>query len=236
MSLYNIDLPRIKTQKDLLKRQITELSELECKWAEHFRLTDVVGCEIMTLSEEELVPFVTESINQKFHYKVDIFLVDNKTGSLDLITGKGKSIPTLLGSSDINRKDIIHQVFRFGEPIIANDIGGQSLYNNFRHSNTKSEIALPIKSGNSIIGVFNSYSDRPDAFDQVDLYTMVTLSSQISVSLKCARLYKQAQELSAKEERQRLAHELHDAVTQTLFSAQNTKHCWPRRKSPDVRC
>jgi signal transduction histidine kinase len=39
------------------------------------------------------------------------------------------------------------------------------------------------------------------------------------VALENARLYEQAQQLAVIEERQRLARELHDAVTQTLFSA-----------------
>jgi signal transduction histidine kinase len=46
-----------------------------------------------------------------------------------------------------------------------------------------------------------------------------SLANQAAIAIENARLYEQAQKLAVMEERQRLARELHDAVTQTLFSA-----------------
>jgi signal transduction histidine kinase len=46
-----------------------------------------------------------------------------------------------------------------------------------------------------------------------------SLANQAAVALENARLYEQAQQLAVVEERNRLARDLHDAVTQTLFSA-----------------
>ena len=48
---------------------------------------------------------------------------------------------------------------------------------------------------------------------------MLALGQRAGLAIQNARLYEQAQAAAAAEERQRLARELHDAVTQTLFSA-----------------
>lgn len=48
---------------------------------------------------------------------------------------------------------------------------------------------------------------------------MLALAQRAAIAIQNARLYGEAQELAAAQERSRLARDLHDAVTQTLFSA-----------------
>ncbi len=48
---------------------------------------------------------------------------------------------------------------------------------------------------------------------------LAAIGQQIGVAVENAHLYQQAEETAAAAERTRLARELHDAVTQTLFSA-----------------
>jgi signal transduction histidine kinase len=56
-------------------------------------------------------------------------------------------------------------------------------------------------------------------FDQSDLDLLVAFADQAAIAIENARLYEEAQQLAATQERSRLARDLHDAVTQTLFSA-----------------
>jgi two-component system nitrate/nitrite sensor histidine kinase NarX len=70
-----------------------------------------------------------------------------------------------------------------------------------------------------VIGVLDVQSDRLNAFDDTDLAVLQSLAHQTGAAIESARLYEQAQEAAVMEERSRLARDLHDAVTQTLFSA-----------------
>jgi two-component system nitrate/nitrite sensor histidine kinase NarX len=57
------------------------------------------------------------------------------------------------------------------------------------------------------------------SFDQTELHVLVAFANQAAIAIENARLYSQAGQMAALEERARLARDLHDAVTQTLFSA-----------------
>jgi signal transduction histidine kinase len=86
-------------------------------------------------------------------------------------------------------------------------------------SKTRSELTVPIKVKGQVIGVLDVQSERLNAFHLSDLPVLQALANQAAIAIENARLYEQAQQLAVIEERQRLARELHDAVTQTLFSA-----------------
>ena len=76
---------------------------------------------------------------------------------------------------------------------------------------------------------------RLNAFDDLDLFTAQTLADQLAIAIENAHLYEQAQELATVQERQRLARDLHDAVSQTLFSASLIAEVLPRlwERNPD---
>jgi signal transduction histidine kinase len=78
-------------------------------------------------------------------------------------------------------------------------------------------VAVPIQHKGRGMGVLTVESDRPSAFDQADLVMLMSLADLVAVALENAALYDRAQQLAALEERQRLAHALHDSVTQNLY-------------------
>ena len=85
--------------------------------------------------------------------------------------------------------------------------------------NIRSFIQVPIKTGDEVFGVFSADYAQPRTFSDDEKRLLMSLAQRAAVAIQNAQIYEQAQELAASQERNRLARELHDAVTQTLFSA-----------------
>jgi signal transduction histidine kinase len=83
----------------------------------------------------------------------------------------------------------------------------------------RSLICVPISVDGEVYGLFNASYCTRRAFNEYDSRPFEALAQRAALAIENARLYEQAQQAAVLEERQRLARDLHDAVTQTLFSA-----------------
>ncbi|MFZ5881129.1 MAG: GAF domain-containing protein [Chloroflexota bacterium] len=82
----------------------------------------------------------------------------------------------------------------------------------------KSWLGAPMLVGDQVTGILSVQNlDEENAFDETDTRFLQMFAASISIALENARLYEQAQRLAVLEERQRLARELHDSVTQSLY-------------------
>jgi nitrate/nitrite-specific signal transduction histidine kinase len=100
----------------------------------------------------------------------------------------------------------------------------------------RSFMHVPIKIGGQVFGVFNVDYVQPRAFGEEERRLFTALVQRAALVIENAQLYEQAQELAVVEERSRLARDLHDAVTQTLFSASLIADVLPRiwERDPDA--
>jgi nitrate/nitrite-specific signal transduction histidine kinase len=83
----------------------------------------------------------------------------------------------------------------------------------------QSFMQVPIKVGDGVLSVFSADYVEPRAFGSDEQRLFTALAQRAALAIDTAQLYEQTQELAVVEERSRLARDLHDAVTQTLFSA-----------------
>jgi signal transduction histidine kinase len=86
------------------------------------------------------------------------------------------------------------------------------------HPQMRSFLGVPIVSGGEAIAAFY-LTDREgaDQFDDTDQRLIEMLAPHAAVAIENARLMERSRELSIVEERNRLARELHDSVSQKLF-------------------
>jgi signal transduction histidine kinase len=110
------------------------------------------------------------------------------------------------------------------------------------HPEMSDFLGLPIRDGDEVIGALflanklrsergnpshPSHPTRPKpegscGFTEEDEELLAILAQHAAIALTNARLYERSRELTIAEERSRLAHELHDAVSQKLFSLRLT--------------
>lgn len=79
-------------------------------------------------------------------------------------------------------------------------------------------LGVPVRHRGEVLGNLFLAGKRSGRFLAADRRTVETLAAYAGVAIANARLYASAQELAVIQERQRLARELHDAASQTLFS------------------
>jgi signal transduction histidine kinase len=86
------------------------------------------------------------------------------------------------------------------------------------HPQMRSFLGVPIVAHGGVIGAFYLIDKRTaDAFDESDERLIEMLAAHAAVAIENARLFERSRELSIVEERNRVARELHDSVTQRLF-------------------
>ncbi len=81
----------------------------------------------------------------------------------------------------------------------------------------RSWLGVPLMVKERIIGILRVDHDQPDQFTHQNAQLVLAFANQAAVAIENARLYERAQTLAALEERQRLARELHDSVSQALY-------------------
>lgn len=96
------------------------------------------------------------------------------------------------------------------------------------HPDMSDFLGLPIRDGDEVLGALflaNKRCAEPSGgcgFTEDDEDLLAILAQHAAIALTNARLYERSRELTIAEERSRLAHELHDAVSQKLFSLRLT--------------
>lgn len=83
------------------------------------------------------------------------------------------------------------------EAVMVNDVTQDADYIKFI-TETHSELAIPLITGNVLLGVLDMQSDRVNRFDADDLRVMRSLADQLAIALRNAQLYGEQQALVEK--------------------------------------
>lgn len=140
-------------------------------------------------STSELLTRTARLISEKLgYYHVGIFLVDTVRGYAVLRAANSAGGQQMLAKQHqlkVGGTGIVGYVSQSGRPRIALDTGVDAVFfNNPYLPETRSEISLPIKYGNSILGVLDVQSTQSAAFNDEDSNTLMTIANQLAVLLQ----------------------------------------------------
>jgi PAS domain S-box-containing protein len=216
---------RIEQYTDVTDRKHYELAEREQReFAEALRDTAALLTSTLDLNEvldrilaniDRVVPNDTANIMLLEDEKVYIARRRGEEGS------KGDT-QEIMGSAylPLSQVPLLEQMVVSRAPLLVADmrevVGAPIVADQGRR---RAYAGVPILLQDEIIGFINIFNDQLNSIDQQDLDRLTTFAGQAAIALDNARLYRQSQELATVEERQRLARELHDSVSQTLFTA-----------------
>jgi len=198
------------------------LFEDEQRRAEQFRVISALGQRITSiLNINDLTSQTVHLIQDAFGYHhVHIGLVkDDKiyfAASAGVLGEESCSCcddrPIRVGLDGISGR-----VAATGQPILVTDVRQDDRVILMQEDHHGSALVVPLRVQGRVLGVLEVESDQIGAFDQSDVAVLQSLADQVAVAVENARLYEQARQLASLEERQKLARELHDSVSQALY-------------------
>ncbi len=154
---------------------------------------------------DKLLPQVTELIGRFFgYYHVGIFLIASNERIAELRATNSAGGQKLLSRNyrlEISTQDTVCRAIRDGEfCLISDTVSAATHFETPELPDTRSTIALPLRSGDRTIGALDVQSTSPDAFGQEDITALSTLADQVTIAIENARLIQQAQDARAEAE------------------------------------
>lgn len=191
------ELRRLHTQDRRRVDQLTTLNEMGRRIAE---LQPV----------NEMLPHLVQMLGNAFGYHyVRILLVD-EIGDLETAAAWG---PSVGDEAEGGGSPLALRALRGDAGFVAGSGRPED-----DASTRYTEVAVPISTKSGVLGVLDIRGAAESGLDESDIFTLQTIADQVAVAIENARLFEAGQQLAVSEERNRLARELHDSVTQELFS------------------
>jgi len=148
----------------------------------------------------ELLRVAASTIQKTFDYfDVTVFLFSDDRTELVVEAHSGNFIDFLPhGYRQKVGQGIIGWVAEQGERVLCNDVSLDPRYIIYEYHNTKSELAIPIRIESEVVGVLNVEDTKLHAFDETDAVVLETLSDQLGIAIRNAKLYEEIQRANMK--------------------------------------
>lgn len=229
---------------ELLEQRVAE------RTSELFTLLDVAHNVASVLEVEPLLKVILDQLRSVLDCRrVILFRIERDHMVVRAVAAEDRPIILASESPDadstlpplaipLDSLGAVWDVLRSGEAGIVADIRSDDpLARDYRAAVAKyglsskgerSWMMVPMVMRSRTVGVILVFHDQPNVYTADHARLVRAVADQAAVAIENAGLYERAQQTAVLEERQRLARELHDAVTQTLFSASLIAEMLPR--------
>lgn len=210
--------------------QYTDVTDLKrAEQSEHTQrvfaegLRDVAATLTSTLDLDEVLDRILENIEQVVLYDAaNIMMIQDS--AVSMVRQKSSAHSVLISSdgqtSVAEPEPYLEQMLNSSRYLICEDVQADPLWKHTPAADwRRSYVGVPILLQDRVMGFINLYSGALSYYSEADAIRLMAFAGQAAIAIQNARLHHELQNLAAVQERQRLARELHDSVTQALFSS-----------------
>lgn len=184
---------------DLERRVSDRTIDLERRGRQLLAAADI-GRYVATIrNQDDLLYRSVRLISERFDfYHVGIFLLDAAGRFAVLSAANSEGGQRMLARGHrlaVGQQGIVGYATARGEPRIALDVGSDAVFfNNPDLPETRSELALPLRSGGRVLGALDVQSTHPQAFTQDDVSTLGVLADLLAVSIENVLLLNESED------------------------------------------
>ena len=189
---------RVEAERELRHRSdvIARLLDIERKRAAQLSMVgEIARLVLSTLDPDQIMRLSAESIQRNFaYYDVFLFAVDEAAGEVLLTAHAGAYLEFFSeGYRQAIGTGIVGWVAQTGEVLLSNDVAKEPrrILAFPQEEKTASELCVPIKLGDRVIGGIDVQSERTGAFDEHDVTSLQILANLIANAVENARLYQE---------------------------------------------
>ena len=208
-----------------IARDVTERKRLEQRIAERTRelatLYDVTAVASESLDLQVTLRRSLARVLEALRCPAGaIQLLDKTEQVVRLAVHQGIS-PQLAAQLDAVPVDsgLLGWMLEHGEPVLITDVASDPRAPRaVSTSGFQVYVCAPMRCRGQVLGVFSIFGGAEQQIHLEDVALLASIADHAGVAVENAQLHRQAEQAAALQERERLARELHDSVTQSLFS------------------
>jgi GAF domain-containing protein len=181
----------------LLEERVSERTQaLERRLGQIYTAAEISRAISAVLDRQSLLQQVVDLVKERFDlYYVGVFLVDDQAEYAILQAGTGEAGSKMISEGHrlkIGGTSMVGWATANKEPRITMDVGSETVH--FRNPHlpmTLSEMALPMVSGQRVLGALTIQSAQPNAFDRDDITVLKAIADTLATALENADLFRE---------------------------------------------
>jgi signal transduction histidine kinase len=198
---------------------------VERRTSELASLLNVAQTVASTLEIKTLLTLILDQLNLVVEYELaSVNILENKN-ELVLLAARGPGLPPVGTRFLIDEHFPTYEILEDRKPLFVPDVNADTPLAITVRADLASQnlddlnswVGVPLIARDSSIGMLSLAHRQANYFTGARVDLLMTFAHQAAIAIENARLYEQVRELAALEERQKLARELHDSVSQALY-------------------
>lgn len=171
---------------DAIRKDMAELKTLQRATA------FLLSSDLFTLNSlEEVGLYIARTVVNEFGYAdCGVMLMDGQQNQLLRLARAGSYGVHATQPLYVTGEGLVPEAIRTGQPVYARDVREDPRYvaNDPR---TRSELVIPLRTANGLVGVLDLQSARIDAFSAADQRLLLSFADQAAAAIQNVRLYEQ---------------------------------------------